>query len=94
MAEQLAILPPPDPWQDVRAIAPGAILVRVIALEPNLQYWLRLERTPANLERGAELYEGATILTYSSRPGGLPSDEREAIIATADAAWSPPAAEG
>ncbi len=96
MAEQLAIVPSVDPWQDVRAIAPGCILARRIDCsgERILQFWLRFERTPANLERGAEIYDGATFITPA--PPGTDAEARharEAIIAAADTAYTPIEAE-
>lgn len=93
MAEQLApvapelpLAPPRDPWQDVRAIAPGAILMRVIAANVGLQFWIRFERTPKNIERGAEVYDGSTVV-LPSPPGGRPHGEIDRLTAEANALW-------
>ena len=89
MAEQPALTERIDPWQEERAKSPGCILLRRIDCERALQFWIRIERTPKNLELGAELWDEATFIT-PARPGDDVEAKaaREAIIAAYDAEYT------
>lgn len=78
--------PLPSPWEEVRGANPGAILVRVINPQRGIQFWMSIERSARNLELGAELWDGATVI--GSRPqdlGSLDLDTVELINAFDDA---------
>lgn len=71
-----------SPWDEVRAQHPTSILVRVIAPRAKLQFFIAIPRTPRNVENGAEVHDGATVIS------GTAYDD--AIVAAADEAWRAP----
>lgn len=77
--------PRPDPWADARRLCPDAILVRSIDTARGKQCFLQIARTKEHVAKGADLYDGATVIV----PGPIGGAERERIVAEADAAWVP-----
>lgn len=86
MTEQLELVPAaPSPWPELRAQYPEAILVRVICTTPLEQLFVRIARTPENTEKGAPLYDGATVYTSAPTDGrGYTEAAQAAIEADAD----------
>lgn len=77
---------PKTPWEWARAKHAGALVTRVIHMDANQQYFLRLNPIPERRDEAA-LYDGATIITPSVPSPGRSDAEIAAIIAQADAAW-------
>jgi len=89
VAEQLGLAPKLDPWQEERAKSPGCILLRRIDCARALQFWIRIERTPANLALGAELWDDSTWITPAAPGNDVEAKlAREAIITEYDAKYA------
>ncbi len=75
---------PADAWEEARQLAPGAILVRHLNPAEGTQFFLKIERSKRNVDKGADLYDGSTVIF----PGGFTPGEHEEIIAAADRQWA------